>query len=576
MSFNLLLLLIFLFVIIPTLIRKYSFNSSENNLEKWPDMLTILTSFEKIPQIKLNLHFLFAISFVLFTFCLYLVKDSEVGFLLTFLIMIGILLSLIGSFSFPKDPWSKLFTVTNYHISLFCALFFIYLSHTMSSAILELLSLLSFAYIAHYYKDELFDTFWNSIITLFAFFLIFNLFSSVIHFVFIETDWNIVWRNRRTLLVGPTFVDPATGHQIWRLWPPFYFLMAIIGAAYGTIGEKKSSFFIPLFILSIFWIAFLWQEEQYYSGFTDATITTRNYNPVDATLLSLGGFGLAAIIFNLVHTKFKDAEEYEINYFQNILVSLTLIAFIATVLILDPPGDEESDYFWNSEERLGTGVKPAGWGGLFLNLIFASAAIVVGFGLGICLAFGRRSELPVFWVPSVAIIELVRSGPLVAWLFFAQILVPDILNPVWEADIASRIILVLSLFFGCYLSEVLRGGLQAVPYGQYEASTALGLSPMQTKLQIELPQAIRTTLPAIVSMMIGMLKDTSLVFFFGIYDAFRVAQDLPAQPDFLGQHEQPLLFVALLFWLLSFYLSRVSKRIEKNLGLKHEGGGDVT
>ena len=99
---------------------------------------------------------------------------------------------------------------------------------------------------------------------------------------------------------------------------------------------------------------------------------------------------------------------------------------------------------------------------------------------------------------------------------------------------------------------------------------------MQTKLQIELPQAIRTTLPAIVSMMIGMLKDTSLVFFFGIYDAFRVAQDLPAQPDFLGQHEQPLLFVALLFWLLSFYLSRVSKRIEKNLGLTHEGGGDVT
>jgi len=77
-------------------------------------------------------------------------------------------------------------------------------------------------------------------------------------------------------------------------------------------------------------------------------------------------------------------------------------------------------------------------------------------------------------------------------------------------------------------------------------------------------------------MMIGMLKDTSLVFFFGIYDAFRVAKDLPAQWDFIGQHEQSLLFVGMIFWGLSFYLSKVSRRIEKNLGLIHEGGGDVT
>ena len=519
------LLLILLFVIIPMLIQRFGTNLLEGKLKKWPDMQAILQLFGRIPQMNLNLSFV---------------------------------------------------TLTNYHVALFSGIIFLYLSHTMSSAILEILSLLSFAYLAHLYQDELFDTFWNSIITIFSFFIIFNLFSDVIHFVFIETDWNIIWRNRRTLLVGPNFVDPATGHEIWRLWPPFYFLMAIIGAAYGLFGEKKSNFLIPYSILAVICIAFLWQEEEYYSDFRDATITTRNYDPVDATLLLIGGFALGAFIFLQVHSRYKDAEEYEIKYFQNILVSLSIIAFVATVLILDPPGDEEGDYFWNSEDRLGTGVKPSAWGGLFLNLIFASSAIVVGFGLGICLAFGRRSELPVFWVPSVAIIELIRSGPLVAWLFFAQILVPDILNPVWEADIASRIILVLSLFFGCYLSEVLRGGLQAVPFGQYEAATALGLSPTQTKLQIELPQAIRTTLPAIVSMMIGMLKDTSLVFFFGIYDAFRVAQDLPAQPDFLGLHEQPLLFVALLFWLLSFYLSRVSRRIEKNLGLKHEGGGDVT
>ena len=573
------LMLILFFVIIPALIRKYE-NSLfvgdiqfGKQLKKWPDMTTILRVFERIPQIKLNLHFMFAILFILFSFNLYLVKDAEPGPMMIFLMTLGIIFSLLGSFSFPHG---KLFTINNHHISLFFAVLFVYLSHSMSLFILEIFSLLCFAYLAHIYQDELFDTFWNSIITILSFFIIFNLFSGVMNFAFIETDWNIIWRNRRTLLVGPTFVDPATGHEIWRLWPPFYFLMAIVSAAYGTIGEKKSSFFLPYSLFAIVCIAFLWQEEEYYSGFRDATITTRNFDPVDSTLLLLGGFALGAGIFNWVHSRYKDAEEYEIKYFQNILVSLTIIAFIATVLILDPPGDAEGDYFWNSEDKLGTGVKPAGWGGLFLNLIFASAAIVVGFGLGICLAFGRRSDLPLFWVPSVGIIELVRSGPLVAWLFFAQILVPDIINPVWEADIASRVILVLSFFFGCYLSEVLRGGLQAVPYGQYEAATALGLSPMQTKLQIELPQAIRTTLPAIVSLMIGMLKDTSLVFFFGIYDIFRVAQDIPAQPDFLGQHEQPFLFVALLFWMLAFYLSRISRRIEKNLGLKHEGGGDAT
>ena len=559
MSFDLVLILILLFVLIPALIRKYEGLNSESPLNKWPDMPALLSIFERIPQIKLNLNFIFVISFLLSSFSLYLVKDAEIGLMMIFLITVGVIFLLLGSLSFSPVKW---FTVTNYHISLFFALFFIYLSHSMSSPILELVSILFFAYLAHLFQDELFDTFWNSIITLFSFFIIFNLFSEIINFVFFDTDWNIIWRNRRTLLVGPTFVDPATGYEIWRLWPPFYFLMAIVGAIYGTLGEKKSKFFVPYFIFAIACIAFLWQEENYYSGFYDKTVTTRNYDPVDATLLLLGGFALGAVIFHLVHTRYKDAEEYQIKYFQNIIVSLSVIAFVATVLILDPPGDG--------------GVKPAGWGGLFLNLIFATAAIVVGFGLGICLAFGRRSDLPMFWVPSVAIIELVRSGPLVAWLFFAQILVPDILNPVWEADIASRVILVLSLFFGCYLSEVLRGGLQAVPHGQYEAATALGLSPVQVKLQIELPQAIRTTLPAIVSMMIGMLKDTSLVFFFGIYDAFRVAKDLPAQPDFIGQSEQSLLFVGVLFWMLSFYFSQASKRIEKNLGLAQEGGGDVT
>jgi general L-amino acid transport system permease protein len=216
------------------------------------------------------------------------------------------------------------------------------------------------------------------------------------------------------------------------------------------------------------------------------------------------------------------------------------------------------------------------WGGLFLNFILSSAAIVLGFGVGIALAFGRRSSLPVFSWPSTAIIEIIRSGPLVAWLFIAYILLPDVLTPVWEADRVSRTILILSLFSGCYLAEILRGGLQAIPAGQQEAALSLGLSTTQTNMLIILPQAIRTTMPAIVSNMIGLWKDTSLIHLLGIHDAFQVAKVLPAQWEFVGLYPEALLFVGMIFWIVSFYLSKISQRIEKSLGLKNEGGGEMT
>ena len=460
-------------------------------------------------------------------------------------------------------------------IALALAMIFTYLAlksepDSLISGSMYILSFVMFAYIGHQFSEELFDTTWNSIISLFSFFVIYSLVSGIINFVLVETDWTIIWKNRRMLLVGPYFVHPITGSEIWRMWPPFYLIMIIVGSAYGSLGEKKISFLVPYAIFGLVCVTFLVYEADYESPSKGEVISNRGYDPTGSLLLLFGGLGSGLLAFFGVHSRYHDAEEYEVKYFQNLLISFTVMSFILTIIILDPPGDTENDYSWNS--LLGSGVKPSAWGGLFLNLIFASSAIVVGFGLGV----GRRSNLPVFYAPSITIIELIRSGPLVAWLFFAQILLPDMVNPVWEADIASRVIIVLSLFFGCYLAEVLRGGLQAVPHGQYEAATALGLSPLQIKLQIELPQAIRTTLPAIVSLIIGMLKDTSLVYFFGIYDAFRVAKDLPAQWDFLGQHEQALLFVGMVFWILSFSLSKISRRIEKNLGLAHEGGGEVT
>jgi general L-amino acid transport system permease protein len=222
------------------------------------------------------------------------------------------------------------------------------------------------------------------------------------------------------------------------------------------------------------------------------------------------------------------------------------------------------------------GVEASQWGGIFVNLIVATAGCVLGFGVGVVLAFGRQSELPFFKYPSVALIETVRSGPLICWLYFAVFLLPDIIDPFMDIEDIIRMLLIFGLFGGCYIAEVLRGGLQSVDSGQKEAALALGLSPMQTKLQVELPNAVRTTLPSIVSVFIGLWKDTTLLFIINILDFFKLAKDLPnTSPGYLGDFLEPLYVTALVFWIFAFYLSRISMRIEKGLGLTNEGGGEA-
>ncbi len=204
------------------------------------------------------------------------------------------------------------------------------------------------------------------------------------------------------------------------------------------------------------------------------------------------------------------------------------------------------------------------------------AKAVLGFGIGVVLAFGRQSKQPFFSMPSIAVIELVRSGPLICWLWFAVFLMPDMMDPFYDAEDIIRMLLMFGIFGGCYIAEVLRGGLQAVDSGQKEAAVALGLSPFQTKMQVELPNAVRTTLPSIVSVFIGLWKDTTLLFIINILDFFKLAKDLPATDlRFLGNFLEPLYVTAFVFWVFAFYLSRISMKIEKGLGLGIEGGGEA-
>jgi general L-amino acid transport system permease protein len=172
-------------------------------------------------------------------------------------------------------------------------------------------------------------------------------------------------------------------------------------------------------------------------------------------------------------------------------------------------------------------------------------------------------------------IEVIRAAPLVAWLFFAYLVIPDLLPDIFanKVDIALRVMIVLSAFTAAYIAEIIRGGLQSVAIGQIEASKALGMNGYQTTSLIVLPQAIRAVIPALVSQFIALWKDTTLILAAGL--AFREllgsGKSALAQFEFIGQYNEIYMFVGLLFWIVSFSMSRLSFSIEKNLGLNQEG-----
>ena len=419
------------------------------------------------------------------------------------------------------------------------------------------------------------------------------------HFVLVEADWSVVWANRVLLIVGQQMTEQMTQapgsescisacygiNQNWRLWWILYPTFAIFAAAYGTAGKKPWRFLVPftLVIFVLMLVSWVPSEINFHS---EVPLT----NLLKAMLLSY-------LVYGASYYYCSRSEEYKANRLRTYIALGAIFTFFFAIMIMNPPelvkdlavtlggippqGMREAiiagDVVPSTLDKLaGDGIKASQWGGLFVNLIVATAGCVLGFGIGVVLAFGRQSDQPFFSLPSVALIELVRSGPLICWLWFAVFLMPDLMDPFYDAEDIIRMLLMFGVFGGCYIAEVLRGGLQAVDSGQKEAAVALGLSPFQTKMQVELPNAVRTTLPSIVSVFIGLWKDTTLLFIINILDFFKLAKDLPATDlRFLGNFLEPLYVTAIVFWVFAFYLSRVSMGIEKNLGLVREGGGEA-
>ena len=210
-------------------------------------------------------------------------------------------------------------------------------------------------------------------------------------------------------------------------------------------------------------------------------------------------------------------------------------------------------------------------GGLSLTIVLAFTSIVLSFPLGVILALGRTSTMPIFRLLSTAYIELVRGVPLITWLLVAFLMLPVALPDGIEIGGVMRAIGAMTFFSAAYLAENVRGGLQSIPGGQREAARALGMSTVQMIVFITLPQALRAVIPALVGQVIALFKDTSLVTIVGLFDFLHIArQIIPAQSQpfsFLGSIKETLIFAAIVYWMFTFTFSRISLRLEKRLGV---------
>lgn len=210
------------------------------------------------------------------------------------------------------------------------------------------------------------------------------------------------------------------------------------------------------------------------------------------------------------------------------------------------------------------------FGGLLLTILVSTGGIVLSFPIGVLMALARRSSLPLIRPLAVGYIELIRGVPLITLLFLGRFAFSFFLPPGMKTPgVIFRAIIMITLFTGAYVAEVVRGGLQSVPVGQTEGAQALGLSQMKLTRLIVLPQALRNSIPALIGQFISLLKDTSLLVVIGVQELLGVTEPILGQLKFKNQGYQPeaFAFVCLIFWVICFSMSRASSRLETRLGV---------
>ena len=375
-------------------------------------------------------------------------------------------------------------------------------------------------------RDNLFAGWFNSLLTVVVGGLLLLVLVQVAGWALTEARWGVVTSNLRLFLIGQY---PA--EQAWRVWLSLAIVSTLSGLSAGIFGAATRTLGASLAAGQVL-IAVL------------------------AAASDMGWIASAALLFNaaILAVAFVVSVRWRIP--RRPLVILWLVSLPVSFFLLSGLGTA-------AVPTVGTSL----WGGLLLTFLLAIVGIILSFPFGVLLALGRRSTLPAVRILSTVYIEVIRGVPLITILFMADIMLPLFLPGEVRIDRVLRAMGGITLFSAAYVAENVRGGLQAIPTGQGEAASALGLNTLQTNVFIVLPQALRAVIPANVGLFISLLKDTTLVVIIGLLELLGIGRAVLAQSEWFGAQLEVYVFVAAVFFVMCYAMSQASYRLETSMGV---------
>ena len=376
-------------------------------------------------------------------------------------------------------------------------------------------------------RQNLFNSWFNSILSIISILGIYWFLSSSIRWLFLSADWRPIVEFPLLFMVGQ-----YPREQLWRIGLSLAISTLLIGISWGVWRNLMGSFAVTI----------------------GALLALAALMPIymEAITIEIRGFMLFCVILIILGFLLGRWRK-----FSGRLVAISwLIASLLIVLAILPG-------IANMVK-----VPTTLWGGLMVTMILAIGGIVLSFPIGVLLALGRRSDLPVVKGFSIAFIEGIRGVPLITILFMFSLILQVFLPVGSRFDRLLRALIGITIFSAAYMAENVRGGLQAVPPGQIEAAKAVGMSGFQINLFIVLPQALRIVIPAIVGQFISLFKDTTLVIILGINELLGIGRAvINADPEYVQLQLEVYTFIALVFWIFSYAMSYSSRQLETALGV---------
>jgi general L-amino acid transport system permease protein len=375
-------------------------------------------------------------------------------------------------------------------------------------------------------KKNLFSTWYNTLLTILAALLLFFVLRGIINWVFFKANWTPVVERLKLLAVGQYPQD-----QLWRIGLALWSVSFMFGLSWRVWGGTIRIFALTLAV---------------FFGVVAVLPVSMGLN---IRLFLMGNPTMTFLGYQLGRTRVGKPRWTLLGW---------LISFVLTIVLLY--GIPGTSFLPRVETSL--------WGGLLLTVLLAIIGIVASFPIGVALALGRQSSLPVVKGFCIMYIEIIRGVPLVTILFMASIILPLFLPEGLRIDRVMRALLGITLFAAAYMAENIRGGLQAIPRGQVEAAKAVGLSGFYTTALIVLPQALRLVIPAIVGQFIALFMDTTLVLIVGLLELLAIGRAiLESRAEWRLLNMEMFVFIALAFWIFDYSMSFASRRLESALGV---------